>query len=287
MLLPQTKSKYTEAVFGIVDHNEDGTLDFNEFVSAVTTICMFTPEQVLKFCFYLYDKDRSGFIEQEEYDDMLANLHEGEPPGALAVAMEKMDENNDGRLDFEEFTHMNDRFPFLLSPAFNFQFSIQRITLGEDWWLKQSEKIMQFASRRAESQKWRRVAADQDLQDERKKGIFKIVGKVMGTLIWKSLVYMEKHATYECNDKFELVRGTSYVVNDIDTMLVVNPSQLKLEDNEEMSWAQQDLARRDALQALKSVRQERTFKRKQLRKGSSDVVPISIGNTDAMDATAV
>ena len=40
-----------------------GTLDFSEFVQATATYCMFGPEDVRKFCFYIFDKDKNGYEE--------------------------------------------------------------------------------------------------------------------------------------------------------------------------------------------------------------------------------
>ena len=184
---------------------------------------------------------------------------------------------------------MNDRYPYLLSPAFNFQVACHIHTFGQEWWMKQKEKIMAFACRRAEKSKWRRVAADQKLQDERKLGIKKIAGKFMGSMIWKSLRVMEKHANYECNKKFEKadVRGAVFLVNDLDTMLVVNPSQLALENIADMSWEDQALAKRDALQVLKEGRRSRTLARQFVRKASSEVVPISGGTRTSGTPVAV
>ena len=46
-------------------HTSPGTLDFSEFVQATATYCMFGPEDVRKFCFYIFDKDKNGYDEEE------------------------------------------------------------------------------------------------------------------------------------------------------------------------------------------------------------------------------
>ena len=56
----------------------------------------------------MFDKDRSGKIDNEEVVALLS----GEDLGvhvsktAIAKAMKEIDENGDGEIDFEEFMHM-------------------------------------------------------------------------------------------------------------------------------------------------------------------------------------
>ena len=41
-------------------------MSFSEFVQALGTYCMFDTAGVLKFCFYIFDKDKNGSIERDE-----------------------------------------------------------------------------------------------------------------------------------------------------------------------------------------------------------------------------
>ena len=41
-------------------------IDFGEFVAAITTFCFFEIPEILQFCFYVFDRDKNGFITQEE-----------------------------------------------------------------------------------------------------------------------------------------------------------------------------------------------------------------------------
>ena len=45
------------------DVDTSAGLDFAEFVTAAMTYCFFGKTEILKFCFYIFDKDKNGFIE--------------------------------------------------------------------------------------------------------------------------------------------------------------------------------------------------------------------------------
>lgn len=67
-----------------------------------------------------------------------AQVNNGKPmfPGTFAKAFSGLDDNADGSLDFEEFKKMNERFPMVLYPAFQFQDCCIKASLGADEWVK-------------------------------------------------------------------------------------------------------------------------------------------------------
>jgi hypothetical protein len=47
--------------------------------------------QILKFCFYVFDKDKNGFIEEDELKLLLALLHDNQHErGNLGIAIKKV-----------------------------------------------------------------------------------------------------------------------------------------------------------------------------------------------------
>lgn len=48
--------------------------------------------------------------------------------------MDKFDTNNDGKIDFKEFTAMDIAYPMLLFPAYRMQENMMERTLGKNWW---------------------------------------------------------------------------------------------------------------------------------------------------------
>ena len=65
-LVGEKQSIFGDSIFELIDIDNSGTLDFSEFVTAVGTFCMFGKIDLLKFCFYIFDKDKNGYIEEDE-----------------------------------------------------------------------------------------------------------------------------------------------------------------------------------------------------------------------------
>ena len=113
-------------------------LDFDEFLQALSTYCMFNKDQILKFCFDTFDADNSGTIEEDEFMAMCSAVSNSDPtfPGNFKNALERFDTNDDGLIDFEEFKLINSRYPLVLFPAFRLQDRMQKKTLGDSYWYK-------------------------------------------------------------------------------------------------------------------------------------------------------
>lgn len=64
--LGEPKSPFTEAVFSIIDIDGSGMMEFDEFIRILATYCMYTQDEILRFCFEMFDKDGSGAIDEKE-----------------------------------------------------------------------------------------------------------------------------------------------------------------------------------------------------------------------------
>jgi Ca2+-binding EF-hand superfamily protein len=49
----------------------NGTIDFDEYVQVVTMYCMFTKDEILRFCFECFDVDGSGTIDEREFIELI------------------------------------------------------------------------------------------------------------------------------------------------------------------------------------------------------------------------
>ena len=54
----------------------------------------------LPVCFYIFDKDKNGYIEEDELHALVQMLHHNAMNSNLKMSLEKLDNNKDGRIDF-------------------------------------------------------------------------------------------------------------------------------------------------------------------------------------------
>jgi len=134
----EERSPFTEKLFALIDLDGSGTIEFDEFVHVLATYCMFTKDEILRFCFECFDVDRSGSIDEKEFVELCKSINNAAPsfPNNFRRALEEFDVNEDGLIDYGEFLEIDRRYPIVLFPAFRLQDVMQRNTLGESAWLK-------------------------------------------------------------------------------------------------------------------------------------------------------
>lgn len=124
-------------------------MDFSEYVAALSTFCVLGRDEVLKFCFFVFDDDKNGTIEGNELDALLELLHSDGQSSNIKTALESFGFNSDGKIDFSEFQALNQQFPSLLYPAFRMQENMRRYTLGNKWWEKKISEMGQERQKKA------------------------------------------------------------------------------------------------------------------------------------------
>eukprot|EP01038_Epipyxis_sp_PR26KG_P005503 gene5503-7618_t len=134
----ELRSPFTDKLFALIDLDGSGTIEFDEYVRVMATYCMFSQDEILRFCFECFDVDRSGTIDEKEFIELCKTINNASPtfPSNFRRALEEFDVNDDGLIDYSEFLLIDKRYPLMLFPAFRLQDVMQRNSLGETVWVK-------------------------------------------------------------------------------------------------------------------------------------------------------
>ena len=131
MLIPEGNTeKFCKHVFRTFDTDNNGYIDFLEFLLALNVTSSRNPEEKLKWAFKLYDVDGNGSITHEEmlkvvqsiYDMLGTDTLEADKNARTRAKLvfQKLDTDGDKRLTEEEFIKgclENDELKSLLTPT--------------------------------------------------------------------------------------------------------------------------------------------------------------------------
>lgn len=92
-----------QLIMEAADVDQDGRVDYDEFIHATVRISRSDEEKNIKKAFKHFDKDRDGYITQSE---LVAALKKRNDAGEIAEIIAGTDKNQDGLIDFEEYTAM-------------------------------------------------------------------------------------------------------------------------------------------------------------------------------------
>jgi Ca2+-binding EF-hand superfamily protein len=132
---------FTDALCQMYDADNNGVIDFEEFICAQIKYCAMNQEAILQFCFDAVDKDKSETISEEQVVAIVQALHNNfdQPShytGNTRKCLQRFEMEEDGYLDFTQFLATARRYPMIFYPAFQLQGTLQEGSLGEKRWLR-------------------------------------------------------------------------------------------------------------------------------------------------------
>ncbi|XP_058488233.1 guanylyl cyclase-activating protein 1 isoform X1 [Solea solea] len=108
--LSGSSDAYVRTMYQTFDMNNDGFIDFMEYVAALSLVLKGEVKQKLRWYFKLYDIDGSGCIDRDELLQIVKSIHaingidqEISAEDFTNMMFDKIDINGDGELSYEEF----------------------------------------------------------------------------------------------------------------------------------------------------------------------------------------
>ena len=115
-------------------------VSFATFFVTLHEFCTMTKKEHLKFCFNLFDLDRSGKLTQSEIEKMIKLVTGKEDTAQAKSIVAAADKGSlkggaaDGQVDFDEFAKAVKKFKKFIAPLWDEQMKLREKTFGKKYW---------------------------------------------------------------------------------------------------------------------------------------------------------
>jgi len=105
-----------DLIFNVFDEDKNGSINFQEFVCALSVMTRGSPDEKLEFAFSMYDLDGNGTISKDEMTKIMESFYKlvgplvtfsgkkyDSPAQLVDEFFEQMDTNKDGNISIEEY----------------------------------------------------------------------------------------------------------------------------------------------------------------------------------------
>lgn len=188
-LLQINPSVFTDPMFDIIDSEFAGKITFGEFVDVTCTFACFESIEMIKYCFFILDRDKVGEVDIKEVEHFIYLMWEHEISSNLSMGIDYMHslDAGDGRVNFHDVLLVHKSYPSVFYPAFRIQATVISTSLGETWWEDKKTEIGEKIAAEAKMAEMKKNRQKADLAREQERLNEEMVKKKMG---WKYFVFI-------------------------------------------------------------------------------------------------
>ena len=135
-----TSEIFGELVFSLFDANKSGKLDFEEYMIAVWNYCTLHKDGLAEFAFDIFDVNSSGSLSVEEINEVIAIIWGYQKNDRLTKVLLSLNTNKLTEISRLDFVEMSKHFPVLLFPIFEVQNKLRKRSLGDGVWTRLADK---------------------------------------------------------------------------------------------------------------------------------------------------